>query len=132
MSQHRAIVVGSSSMLGKRLITVLKNCEIEVITCGRDKSNDIILDLSSSKNVEFSDDANANYIFNCAASFENDSVHGLAKYSGFIEHLEPVEFADSFFDFINDQKKLKLMKKKSMETFDGFGIPRMIEAIRQL
>ena len=58
--------------------------------------------------------------------------YGLAKYSGFIEHLEPVEFADSFFDFINDQKKLILMKKMSMETFDGYGIPRMIKAIKQL
>lgn len=69
-------MVGASSMLGKRLITVLNTSGIEVITCGRDKSNDIILDLSSSKNIEFSDNANANYIFNCAASFENDSVHG--------------------------------------------------------
>lgn len=58
--------------------------------------------------------------------------YGIAKYSGFIEHLEPEKFADSFFNFINDQKKLILMKKKSMETFDGFGIPRMTEAIRQL
>lgn len=69
----RVLIVGNTSMVGKRLIYRLKNV-CELITAGNDKNADIYLDLSSSQIDSFNFPDKVDVIVYCSASFGGNSI----------------------------------------------------------
>lgn len=70
------IIIGHTSMLGGSLSRLLQKNGYTVITCGRDNSSDIQLDLKRGFIREIPSDLKAGAIFHCAAFFGDDSIEG--------------------------------------------------------
>lgn len=72
----RAIVVGATSMLGRRVSEHLSENGIDVITCGRSSNSDIVLDLADFREVRRPQGFDADVLIHCAASFGGDDYDG--------------------------------------------------------
>lgn len=74
-----AIIVGSSSMLGRELTRQLINEGIKVITAGRRPDSDIRVDLGADQLPEFGLPYTADVLFHCASAFGADSPEGFRE-----------------------------------------------------
>lgn len=89
------LVVGNTSMVGKRIIKRLKqNKDFNIYTAGRDKSiSDIYIDLEQiNLNREYSD-IDIDIIIHCAASFYDNSIEGCMK-NEMINSIGSLQIAD--------------------------------------
>lgn len=89
------LVVGSSSMVGKRVIKRLKKNEVNnVYTAGRDENDaDIFIDLQKMEPKIMSNNLNVDVIIHCAASFSGDDVDGCIK-NGIINTIGTIRIAE--------------------------------------
>ncbi|BAQ65659.1 NAD(P)-dependent oxidoreductase [Geminocystis sp. NIES-3709] len=69
-------IVGANSMLGKTLAVQLGQQGITVISVGRSKNNDIILDLVKPFHYSICANYKADVIFHCASAFGDDTFEG--------------------------------------------------------
>jgi nucleoside-diphosphate-sugar epimerase len=74
-----AAVIGANSMLGAQLVSALSSIGVEVISIGRYAKADIHLDLNKGFLSPLPENACADVIFHCAASFADDSSEGIRK-----------------------------------------------------
>ena len=72
----RAVVIGATSMLGERLIELLKSRGVGVYTCGRSRGHDVLVDLGTKQNIAIPEGFRADILFHCAAAFGDDSPEG--------------------------------------------------------
>jgi nucleoside-diphosphate-sugar epimerase len=72
-------IIGYTSMLGKRLMAVLAQQGAPVIKCGRGNDSDIMVDLAEGIKTDVPDNLQIDTLFNCAASFCDDSWEGCRK-----------------------------------------------------
>jgi len=70
------LIIGASSMLGRRLANYLKKNSFHVWFCGRHDDCDISYDLSDTSMPVIPDGLEAEVVFHCAASFADDSLQG--------------------------------------------------------
>jgi len=66
-------------MLGKRLTAIFAQEGIAVTTCGRGENSDIMVDLIEGVKTNVPDNLRINTLFNCAASFCDDTWEGCRK-----------------------------------------------------
>ena len=71
-----ALIIGSSSMLGRRLTGYLGALGFRVYSCGRDNDCDIRFDLADTRPPEIPEGLKVEVVFHCAASFSDDSIQG--------------------------------------------------------
>lgn len=76
---NSAAILGATSMLGKRLAAILAQEGIPVTTCGRQANSDIMVDLIEGIKTDVPNNLRINTLFNCAASFCDDSWEGCRK-----------------------------------------------------
>jgi nucleoside-diphosphate-sugar epimerase len=74
-----AAVIGANSMLGSHLTSSLLSMGVEVLLIGRNEKADIRLDLEKGFLTSLPDNARADVIFHCAASYADDSNEGIRK-----------------------------------------------------
>ena len=74
-----AAVIGANSMLGSQLVSFLSSMGVEVISIGRFAEADIHLDLNKGFLSPLLENAHADVIFHCAASFADDSCEGIRR-----------------------------------------------------
>jgi nucleoside-diphosphate-sugar epimerase len=74
-----AIVVGATSMLGRRVSEHLRKNGFDVITCGRSFRSDIVLDLSDCGDVSCPETIQADALIHCAATFAGDNLDGMLE-----------------------------------------------------
>jgi nucleoside-diphosphate-sugar epimerase len=72
-------ILGATSMLGKRLTAIFAQEGIAVTTCGRGENSDIVVDLTQGFKTNVPDNLRIHTLFNCAASFCDDSWEGCRK-----------------------------------------------------
>ncbi len=72
----RALIIGSSSMLGQALQASLVEAGVEVLSCGRSSANDVYLDLGNPELPELPAGLNVDVIYHCASAFADDSLAG--------------------------------------------------------
>jgi len=71
-----ALIIGASSMLGRRLVGCLSQQGFRVLSCGRHDDCDIRYDLIDTNMPFIPDGLEAETIFHCASSFADDSLQG--------------------------------------------------------
>ena len=64
----QAVIIGATSMLGERLIELLKSGGVGILTGGRSRKHDIYVDLGSDQETAIPDGVAADVLFNCAAA----------------------------------------------------------------
>jgi nucleoside-diphosphate-sugar epimerase len=73
-----AVVLGSTSMLGKEIVEQLTGKGIEVIRAGRHASSDIIVDLGSGILPKAKKWLKADVLIHCASAFGDDTLQGIS------------------------------------------------------
>jgi len=73
---NNVLIIGASSMLGRRLGGYLEQNGYHVFSCGRHDDCEIRYDLGDSSVPIIPDGFCADYVFHCAASFADDSLSG--------------------------------------------------------
>ena len=74
-----AAVIGANSMLGTQLVSVLSSMGVGILSIGRFAEADIHLDLNKGFLSPLPENARADVIFHCAASFADDSHEGIRR-----------------------------------------------------
>jgi len=71
-----ALIIGASSMLGRRLASYLGDLGFRVFSCGRSDDCDIHFDLADTRFPDIPEGLKAAVVFHCASSFADDSIQG--------------------------------------------------------